>query len=399
MAGLNTALHTYNDLLDYCQTWSQGGARTKQQNDYKEAIQSAYRDLCLVNKWEYFYDEHRINLMAPYSTGTLAYDHTGGAHERLVTFSTALSSTVQGWAKYGRLIIDDVVYAVDDYKTTTTVTLDSVLCPTADIASGTSFDLYQSSYPLPDDFIALEEVFVEGGFWQAHYITPSEWMARERFLQSSGRTDFWTIMRDRRIRNRLNLLVSPYPNTAEPLGFIYRRRARPLRIPGTDSANRTATVTGTAGESTLTTSVALSSDYVGSVIRLRDDTSNVPTGLAGQYPYDEQHLIKSISSTTVTLDGTTLEKTYSADRMVVSDPVDINESMLEALKAQIEYRLARFHAGARDMPSINTFKAAADREIRMAMECESRDMRNRLAGCAAFDWVQAIRNATISTDA
>ena len=322
--------------------------------------------------------------------------NSGGTHERLVTFSTALSDTVQTWAKYGRLLIANVVYPVDDYKSTTTVTLESTLAPTADIAAGTTFKLYRSGYPLPDDFVSLEELFVEKGFWQARYIQPSEWFARERFSQNSGRTDFWTILRDKKVRNRFNLMVTPYPSTAEPLGFIYRRRPRALRVAGTESGARTATVTGAVGADSLVTSAALDTSYVGSVIRLRDDTSNVPTGLGGQYPYDEQHIIKEISSTTVTLDGTTLEKSYSADRMVISDPLDVNESMLEALKAQVEYRLARFHTAGRDQPSLNTLKGTADREIRQAMECESRHMRDRLASYSMFDWVQAMRNATVS---
>ena len=124
--------------------------------------------------------------------------------------------------------------------------------------------------------------------------------------------------------------------------------------------------------------------------------TNVPTGLAGSYPYDEQHLIRSIASTTVTLEGTTLEKTYSGDKMCVSDPVDVSESMLEALKAQIEYRLARMHTVGRDAPSLNTMKNQARSEILRAMECES---RHKLDNFKWFDWVQAIRNATVSTSA
>lgn len=395
MAGLDRGLHTYLDMLDYCQAWAQGGARTKQLSDFRESIQSAYRDVALATKWSYYLTEHRINLVAPYSTGTLSYDHTGGSSERLITFSTGLSSTVQDWAANGRLIISSAIHKVDRYLTDTTVTLDSILNPGADVTAGTSFTLYRNTYPFPDDMLTLDEVYIEKGFWQGSYITPSEWMARERFLRSGGRTDYWTIMRDTKTRNRWAIFVSPYASTAEPIGFIYRRRPRPLRFPGTESGERTATVTGTAAASTLTTSVALSTDFIGSVIRLRDDTTNIPTGMGGRYPYDEQHIIRDISSTTVTLDGTTLEKTYSGDKMVVSDPVDMNEAMLEAFKAQIEYRLARMHGGGRDMPSVNTYKTLAEKELRLAMECESRS--GGMAGYALFDWVNAIRNATIST--
>lgn len=394
MTALDRGLLTYSDLLDYCVAWSQGGARTKQQVDFREAVQGAYRDLGLANKWEYYLDEYRINLNAPYETGTVTFDLTGNAAgERALTLATG---TWPDWIARGRIIIDNVVYKVaSESNVQAKVLLDPILCPTADITTASTYVAYQSVYPFPDDMLSVEDVFIEKGLWAASYVSPTEWLARERFSQASGRTYAWTIMRDTKTRGRFAMYTSPYPSTAEPVGFIYRRRPRPLRFAGTESGNRTATCTASLGGTTIQTSVGLSTNLAGCVIRLSSDTSSHPTGMAGLNAYAEQHLIKSVAGNTVELDGTTLENAYTSTKMVISDPVDANEAMLEALKARMEYRLARMHG---DIKETDARLRIADREMRQAMEMESRTLSSRLNSFTLFDWVNAMRHATISTD-
>lgn len=171
---------------------------------------------------------------------------------------------------------------------------------------------------------------------------------------------------------RWALWVDPSPSTAEPLGFIYRRRPRTLRWAGTETEARSYTAGGSASASTATTSTALPSSMVGSIIRFGTAATH-PSGLAGNSPFIEQHKIKSISSTTVTLDGT-LSQAHSSAKIVVSDPIDMNDQMQEALKAQLEYRLARFSNDTRDMM---TAKQIADAELRRVLESESRHFSGR----------------------
>ena len=102
-------------------------------------------------------------------------------------------------------------------------------------------------------------------------------------------------MRDPDSDNRWALWVDPHPSTAEPLGFIYRRRPRTLRWAGTETAARTYTITGTSGATTVTTSSNLPSSMVGSVLRLPTGTDH-PTGLGGTEPFNEQFKITAISS-------------------------------------------------------------------------------------------------------
>lgn len=366
------ALYTFADMLDYVTASLQGGARTKDRNWIKESIIGIYNEIALAHRWRYYLEEYRIDLNAVQSTGTVTYELTGNAEgDRALTIDGVIG-TWPSWVKRGRVKIGTRVYKVKDTTSDANVILlEDNMAPLSDISTATSYQLYQSAYPLPDGFWDMENVAVEESNWIAYYITPTEWHQRERFFGSSGQTWAWTIMRDEDLDNRWSMLVDPIPTTAEPLMFVQRKRPRILRWGGQEGAART-TVSGTntAGASTVTLATTLPQSMVGSYIRFHSDTSNYPTGIAGQYPYTEQHRIKSISSQTVTLDGTTLGSAYSsAEYVTISDPIDMPETAIEALKAGIEYRLARTAQSGRAIQSAYQIYQSA---LRTAIENESK---------------------------
>ena len=135
---------TYHDLLDYITALTDGGARTKDMRLYREAILGAYRDVSMAAEWDYFTTEGRVNLDAAYTTGTIVYDHTGGANERQITLT---AGTWPSWAGKGRIRFGDVVYPIDTRVSDTIVTLGTDFNPGADVAS-TSYSSYRSVYPL-----------------------------------------------------------------------------------------------------------------------------------------------------------------------------------------------------------------------------------------------------------
>jgi hypothetical protein len=385
-------VHLYIDMLDYITALTDGGARTKDMRMHKEVILGAYRDVSSISEWDYYMKEGRINLSVKYNTGTISYDHADATDERRLHLS-GTGASWPTWAGSGRVRINDVVSSVDRRISGAYLTLDENLNPGADIAADTSYELYQTSYALPSDLWRLYDVAVEKSYWMPYYITPSEWLSRERFHDSEGQTGAWTIMKDPDNDNRFSLFIDPKPNTAEPLGFIYRRKPRTLRWAGTETEARTYTATGDADDNEITTSTALPASMLGSIIRLADSTTTHPTGLAGTYPFLEQHKIVKIASTTVTIDGT-LSTAYSGDKMVVSDPIDMNDTMIEALKAQVEYRLSRF---ANDSRAMATAKQVADIELRKSLELES---RHTARGGISSRYVYMFRNLgdIITTD-
>jgi len=357
----------YSDILDYITALTDGGARTKDLRMHKEAILGAYRDISMGNEWAYYIAEGRIDLDAKYSTGKVTYT----ASTRTLVIQDG--GTWPSWIKYGRIRIDDSVYTVE--KTTDTaanIILDASNCPAANISSAVTYDAYRTEYPLPDDMWRLYDVGVEKNNWVTYYITPTEWQQRERYLSSGGQTWAWTIMKNSDADGKWSLFVDPYPTESEPLMFMYRRKPRTLRWAGTEvkaRASSTQNATASATNTYLTTDTELPASMVGAVIRLSETTTH-PTGLAGVNPYYEQHKISSISGTTVNLDDAIGKSGgYANKYFVVSDPVDMSESMIEAFKAEVEYRIARMSNDQRDTVQA---RRIADYQLRRSLEAESR---------------------------
>lgn len=368
---VSESVHTYQDMLDYCVDILDGGQRTKSTNFLAQVITGALNDLYLAHEWQYYLDEHRVTLSANYDTGTIEFDLTGHADsERALVITTG---TWPSWAKRGRVRIGDIVYIVEDTVTANAAVLklDETFSPVADVAAGTSYNLFRSVYTLPDDFMAFRDsIMVENNYWITHYISPSEWLRRERYWQTTSQTWAWTIMRDPDELGRWAVWTDPSPDAADPLGFIFRRRPRRMRWKGTESTARVTVNDGTTavGDSTVILTTTLPQNMVGSVIRFHDDTTNWPTGLSGQYPYLEQQQIKSISGTTVTFEGTTTYAITDTSKAVVTDYIDLHETMLEAFKAGIELRL---HRSLGDRMKTATSMSLYKESLRLALENES----------------------------
>ena len=81
-------LFTYQDALEHLEAHTLGGVMDSERRDFRSAFLGAYSDLASRYDWLYYHTEHEIRLEATYSTGTIAYDHTGGSNEREVTLST-----------------------------------------------------------------------------------------------------------------------------------------------------------------------------------------------------------------------------------------------------------------------------------------------------------------------
>jgi hypothetical protein len=385
---------TYQDLAEYCMALRHGGSRTLEQTDLKAAIAGAYADVHQAHNWHYYDTEHRIFVQPNYSTGTVAYDHAGHAQgDRALTIT---GGAWPAWIVGARLRLNDIVCRVERLSgDADTVLLDAVLNPGEDVASQT-FVAYQAMYLLPEDLALIEDVLIEEGVWTPYYMEPSEWLQSERYSQSVGRPWGWTIMKDPSTLGRWGLFVDPVPNRLEPLGFIYRRSPRPLRYVGVEATARVL-ASGTAGSTTLTTTVALPETMLGSVIRI-GTTADYPTGLLGSQPYVEQHQIYDLSSTTVTLRTPLGANVASSTKCVVTDPIDMAETMQEALKARVEYRLLRMYGAGEDRTkNVGQGLALADRELRIALERESRIQIGRRASYLPFrQWMKRIPSTTAS---
>lgn len=360
---------TYQDLIDRLVAYSGGGALDPDHPDILAAVQDAYADVMHTTDWLYLHGKGRIVTNPEYSTGTVAFDLTGGAYERVLTLS---GGTWPTWATYGTVKIADLLYAVEDRKSNTELTLTATESPAADITAGTTYSLFQSSYPLPSTFRRLSEIYFDGETSRLQEISPTDWLAYETMQSTPGRPEYFSIIGSPDTLESLSLQLAPYPDDDYTLVFMFDRTSRPLFYRGYESEARVGTVAGSAGSAAITgTTTSFHASMVGSMIRFSRDTTNFPTGRSGIYTYREQHQIKAVASTTaLTLGSTLAYAVASSTKYSISDPVDLPQSMYQLLLRGCESFL--------DAARNSKMARESERRYRLAnVQARERDVRTR----------------------
>lgn len=329
----NAATWTFADAIERLTLREGGNPISSAQSDMRAAVMEAHERVTEERMWEYLLTEHAIHLSAPYSTGTVVYDHTGGTNENEVTLTTG---TWPSWAKYGRLKLDGVYSPVLRRVSDTVITLDADVNPGADVASTSDWTIYREAYAMPDDFRAMYNLLTEGQ-WAAYYRHPNEWKELERFWETSGTPYWWTLIGDDDRYSGWTVRVFGYPNTAESLDFLMLRHPRALRYSGfNESVDRAGTLEAT-GTAVTGSGTALDSKMVGAILRI-GDTTNHPDGLSGQNPYVEQRVITAVASAT----ALTIASAFTTDpgagtKYVITDPIDVDRTLLNAFRRCCEW--------------------------------------------------------------
>lgn len=312
---------TYRDavqhVLDIGGASTDGTAKTLA----KTAVQLVYRELSTISEWSYFRKTARLVIEAAYSTGTIEYDNSGGASERLITLT---SGTWPTWTARGQIYISGIWYDVATRESSTTLTLGSTANPGADVASGTSYTLSRSRYTMPVDYRAGSRLVDLERSWTLDYVTPQTLNLAKVTRESSNDPRMYTIINDPDYVGALAVEVYPPPLSQRVFDYVYMRRQLPMSIEGYETG--TVAITA-ASASVVGTGTAWTSAMIGSVIRL-GDTSDVPTGIQGLTPFIEERIVTAVgSATTLTLD-TAVTNTYSAAKYVISSLVDMDEAVM-----------------------------------------------------------------------
>lgn len=303
----------------------------------RRAIDTVYRDLPYKHNWRYYQRRATFETVASYSTGTLAYDHTEGSSERLITLS---GGTFPSWAKFGRIIISDVHYRIAENPSSTTLTLYEEDNPGEDVAAGTAYTLYRNEYPLPADFRRIMRIYdVE----DEQEIPIVDFTESQRLLISIDDTP--DEPRAASVRNTGDYMgvwsveFSPPPSTARTYDVSYEAKPRDILTvaysTGTVETSST-TVTGTG-----TTFPTL---CVGSVIRFGVSASaTAVTNKFGSNPFTEQRIITArASATSLTIDQAPTSAYSSGTAYQISDPIDVHPgAMTTAFLRAIEAEAAK----------------------------------------------------------
>lgn len=355
-------LTTFKDMIDHLVAYLGDNATKDAVRDVKRAAIDGYRELTTSHRWSYFFQRGRISTVASYTTGTIAYDHTGGTYENEITLT---SGTWPSWANLGQIVISDIVYQVSERKSDTVITLLATSNPGADVDAGTTYTLYRDTYALPCDFQSMDTIQLVN-FWPLVFVHPREWLERQRVYQSPSSPRFCSIVGSPDHFGAMALGLYPAPDSAQAIDFIYHRRPRPLVV----DEQKAGTVTLAADSTTLTGSgTAFSSSMVGSVIRLSSSTTDHPTGISGNNSYAiERTIVAVASATSLTIDSSS-STGYTAVKYVISDPVDIEEgAMMTALLRCCEKQTAI----GRIMKNMANAAAAYRESLVQAREADSR---------------------------
>lgn len=367
-------LWTLADCVEHLIDSANATGLSEERRKARRVVIDAYRQFPQFAEWTYFYKHGIVTTQASQEAGTCAYDHTGGAEERLVTLTDDTIDTTYG--SWFTIVIDDVHYPIETVVSSTTFTLPEFSNPGADVAAGTSYLMYRNIYPVPVDFRTGGELMEFEGQGNAPvFVSPEELLSSLEYDNTpQSWLRFYSIRGGGQQYSGLVFEFSPPPSAAMTLTFSYTADPRPIGMIGTVTEYSTGTV-AVSGTTVTGTTTAWTNRLVGSVIRFTASTTALPTGPAGAYgndnPYTEQRIITDVASaTSLTIDAA-LTGTYSGVKHTIGDPLDLDyHVMLDAFLALCEWKFAGILT--KEQKFIDVKEAAWRRQYARAMAADNR---------------------------
>jgi hypothetical protein len=364
-------LWTYQDLVEHVLDMFDSPRSGRPLRMAKRACQEALRELGNVSPWAYYDTTHTFTTSPTLSTGTVAYDHTGGAYENLLTIS---SGTFPANARLYTLILDGAHYPIDRYIDSTNVLLDVDQNPGADVAAGASYTLYRASYPMPMDFVEVGRLYDMTNQREIPLVSSDRHHADTVFFHDVPGTPWRATLRNAgEYLNSLSLLFSPPAGSAIRYEYIYQRRPKNIVV---EKLN-TGTLSVLADATTVTISGGtITSDCVGSVVRFGTAASE-PTSVLGGIDDTVVSPTHQATIISVASNGASFEidegpaSDFTTVKYTISDPLDIDHgAMLSAVQRLAEAAYTR--TTKRDPKERREREELAMWALRMARERDSR---------------------------
>lgn len=354
----------------------------------KTALLEARTEFQSIAPWTYLVSQSRLFLLAMQTDGTIAYDHTGGAYERLLTLTDA---TWPDWAVSGFVQVDTRRFTVARKLSATQLQLDVVMNPGADIDADTGYTLGLDTYELPEDFVAGDSGLPENNWGGMDYFSPAEYASNARFTQCFARPLFYTFIGDPRNRGRLAIALFPCPDVAQTLDFVYRRKMKEFTT--WDYSTGKVTVTGAPSRQIVITGGQFKSYMAGDLIRLSANAKDIPTGREGLTPYAVERTIASVVDASTVLVDEDIPDNYASVAFRVSSPIDVEEAMSNAYHATVRKRLDQL----RRAKGMADTEAQWFKELTLAREFDQRDCSIRTAGMER-PWRLSIRHMPLGPE-
>lgn len=344
MSITNYRLFTFRDLVEHVvDVFAGQDAAPRTWRNARRAVDAAYAKLPTMRAWKYYERIVKIATVASQTTGTIVFDLTGGAYERMVTLTGATWPTA---ARYYGLLIGRDRYEIEDYKSSTILTLPEWSNPGADVAS-TTYTLYRDTFPLPDYFLQMGSLLdVSSGVRKLEQVPRDRAALLNHGLLTSGLPTHYSIGESPHYAGGLAVQFSPSPTTARAYDAVIRAKGRALKY----EKEYAGTVTLSAGSTAVVgSSTEFEAGMAGAILRVSSDTSQLPTGPMGSIEaseldnlYAEQFVIKSVTDATHLTLETAAVSAYAATKYTISDRLDFEaDSMLVYFQRLCEAQFAR----------------------------------------------------------
>jgi hypothetical protein len=375
-------LWTFVDAVVHLLDSAGASGAAQQRRKARRAVLQAYREFPLRDDWGYYHRRGQIITEPSQSGGTVAFDFTGGTHERELTLSGA---TWPENARYGMVKIANAAYFIEDRKSPTVVTLRIDSNPGEDLPAGTSYIYYRNVYPTPLDFRRGQELReLDQTGRPVVYTDPDHLL----WLQSvNGDPQSWqdvfTVRNAGDDYDTLSFELQPPPSDASTFAFMYFSDPRSIRLHSGSEEYSTGTIS-VSGTTVTGVGTTFTNRMVGSVIRFTTDDTNVPTGIAGgrdssgndtDNPYDEFRIVTAVATAeSLTIDQAT-DGTYSAVKYTIGDPLDLDyHVMLEAFLAMCQWKFGI--VTAQEQKVLDSLESAWQREFGRARANDYRQPLN-----------------------
>lgn len=291
-----------------------------------EAVREAYSEVPAKRNWRYYYRSFTLATVGNTTTGTIAYDFTGGANERQLTLTgSTWPSDLTGYA----VSINSVRYGIDTRVSSTVITLKATDCPTADISSGTAYNLVKDTYLLPASCRAIFSLYdTQAPGRLISCVDPGDIIRERRLVRGAALPTMYSAFRGESYAGSMAIHFAPSPSAARTYQCYGLFWPNPIRV--LDYSGE-GTVAVTADSATVTgTGTNFSSKHVGCVIRISDSGSvKIPTDLQGEIdknrtePFAIQRVIKSVESTTSLTLEIPSDQTLTGSGFRISSLIDV----------------------------------------------------------------------------
>jgi len=324
-------LTTARDMQDTLLRYMGANSNAEAVLDIRYAIANALGEVWNAHDWPYYQGQKRIQIDAPYSTGTITFD--------LATRQVTLAGgTWPTWAVYGTFRVGIKNAKVANRISDTVLELETGTSFTADISSASTYILYRNEYPLDAEVRKLAYVTID-----SQSKIPLQYMPAIEFTPPqttvSGTPRYFTIQKDRKVMSGLSICFWPIPTIAKTVQFSYIRKPKVI----THWSETSGVITATADSKSIAgTGTAFESSMVGAVLRIGRNQVAV-TGPYGTSPFSEQCSIESVASATALVVQPAVVTARTNVKYEISSLIDIDDEIMSSFfQQQCYFELSKY---------------------------------------------------------